>query len=50
MPIDISEMHPSDYREVHALWESTPGVGLDASDAEPRIVLAHNLALVASAA
>jgi N-acetylglutamate synthase len=38
MPFEIAPMLPEEYPEVRTLWESTSGVGLDASDAEPGIV------------
>jgi len=49
--VHVRPMAADDYPEVRALWDATPGVGLDASDEEPRIVayLARNpgLSLVA---
>ena len=38
MPVEVASMLPAEYHEVRALWEAADGVGLDAIDAEPRIV------------
>lgn len=38
LPIEYSSMQPDDYPAVRALWESTDGVGLDASDEEEPIL------------
>jgi N-acetylglutamate synthase len=37
MGIEVRAMSPEDYREVLALWQETPGVGLNESDAEQAV-------------
>lgn len=37
MSIDVREMLPGDFVEVHALWQSCEGIGLNESDSRERI-------------